>query len=116
MKSIVSIGALVLVVLVSVLAGVKAWSEAHFYDGYDPELPLNTAADAPEPQPEFLRQTFAFDSVPGERVPAVIALPLEGEGPYPCIVFLDGIGQSKDFVDEIAAPFTCEGFALVSFD
>jgi dienelactone hydrolase len=51
-------------------------------------------------------------------VPSLLAAPRksEGDGPFPAIIFLHGIGQKKEFLDEIAAFFTDEGFVFVSFD
>jgi uncharacterized protein len=78
-------------------------------------LPLNAAVVETEVLPAYRREVFAFDGVAGMRVPGVLALPPDG-GPFPCLIFLHGIGQDKRFLDEIAAPFTEAGYAMVSFD
>jgi len=96
---------------------VGAWrSHAGFYDDYDPGLPIEARDGTVEVRPGYRRVAFSFQGVPGERVPAVMALPRGGDGPWPCIIFVTGIGQDKDFLDEIAQPFVDAGFAFVSFD
>lgn len=104
------------IVILSTMGGVKAYWDAHYYAGYDAARPLNVEIASEDAKADYRRIAFSFDSVEGERVPSLLALPLEGQGPYPCIVFLHGIGQSKEFLDVIAAPFTKAGFAFVSFD
>lgn len=101
-------------VLIIILA--KASADAHYYDGYDAALPLNAEAQPATEKDGFRRVAFYYDSVPGQRVPGLLALPKAGDGPYPCVIFLHGIGQSKSFLDEIAKPFTDAGFAIVTFD
>lgn len=108
--------------------GIKIWSDRHYYDGYDPALPLNASAaeittvDQPIKafdQPlhaRYRRQRIEFDARPGERVPAILTLPMQAQGPAPAIVLLHGSHQDKEFVDEISTPFNEAGFAMVCFD
>jgi dienelactone hydrolase len=90
--------------------------DQRFYDGYDPNLSREVANRGEELRPGYRRLSFSFDGLAGQPVPAVLALPPAGAGPFPCVVFLHGIGQDKGFLDHIAAPFTAKGFAFVSFD
>jgi dienelactone hydrolase len=92
-----------------------AW-DAHYFDGYDPTIPLNVVIRSEEDRPAYHRIHFNYDAYRGKAVPALLALPRDIKSPIPAIVFLHGIGQEKEFVDEIAEPFTKAGFALVSFD
>lgn len=94
----------------------KAWWDSGYYDGYDPNLPLNTTVRGEEERPAYRRVDLTYEGLPGQPVPTLLALPPGPGGPWPCIVFLHGIGQKKDFLDEIAAPFTQAGFAIVTFD
>lgn len=104
-----------IVALFVALIGAKLWWDAGYYNGYEAELPLNAIVQAEEAREGYRRVAFAFDSVPGQRVPGLLALP-PAEGRYPCVIFLHGIGQSKSFLDDIAPFFTSEGFALVTYD
>lgn len=122
-------GVLFLLVLVAaVLLAVKLYSDRHFYDGYDAALPLNASATEPEsvdgvveafhqPVPaRYRRQRVEFDARPGERVPAILTLPMEAAGPCPAIVLLHGSHQEKEFIEEICTPFNEAGFAVICFD
>ncbi|MDX9973479.1 MAG: alpha/beta fold hydrolase [FCB group bacterium] len=117
MKRKILIGALATgFTLIVTLLVVKVFADSRFYAGYDAALPLNAEVQPATVEDGFKRVAFYYDSVPGERVPGVMALPKTGDGPFPCIIFLHGIGQSKGFLDEVAKPFADAGFALVSFD
>ena len=97
----------------------KLGLDAHYYDGYDPAAPLNVEIRADEPRTGYRRVYFAFEGCagyPAQPVPALLALPLEGDGPFPVLVFLHGIGQNMTFLDEIGERFAVEGFALATFD
>jgi dienelactone hydrolase len=51
-------------------------------------------------------------------VPAVIATPKDARGPFPCVVFVHGIGNDKEFMMRhgLDVPFVKAGFAFVCFD
>ena len=122
----------VLLIAVAAAAGVlfalKARADRHYYDGYDSKLPLNaTAGDiAPVEKPiecfgqamtaRYRRQVVSFDARPGERVPAVLTLPMKADAPVPVIILLHGSDQEKEFVEEICTPFNEAGFAMICFD
>jgi len=105
--------------VVVLILGKTLW-DARYYRGYDRALPLNVILreDKPFPDdaPKYQRLAFTFEGLAGQAVPAVAAYPLDDKGPYPCLVFLHGIGQEKEFLDEIAVPFVEAGFVIVSFD
>ena len=128
MKKVLKIAVILLLALALALTGLKFYADARFYNNYDPNLPLN-AEIAPaevvndtvnlfgvEKPRNFRRVEFSFEARPGERIPGLMALPLESEGKLPVIIFVHGNGQRKEFIDEIATPFTKAGFAMVSFD
>ena len=111
----VSILVAILVLLVAAVVAKRVW-DAHFLDGYEPDAPLNLTIREVTEKPDYELYDFTFDGIPGMKVPTLLALPLDGEQPYPCIIFLHGIGQSKGFMEEIAAPYTQAGFAFVCSD
>lgn len=102
------------------LTVLKALWDASYYRGYDRDLPLNVMLREdktyPDGEPKYRRLAFTFAGSAGQTVPAVGAWPLGGQGPFPCIVFLHGIGQEKEFLDRIAVPFVEAGYAMVTFD
>ncbi|MCC6485878.1 MAG: dienelactone hydrolase family protein [Candidatus Hydrogenedentes bacterium] len=106
--------AVLVVLVIGIMA--KQIADARFYEGYDPQAPLSVTIRAVTEKPDYELYDLAFDGLPGMAVPTLLALPLEGPGPHPCVIFLHGIGQDKDFLEVIAAPFTKAGFAFVSFD
>jgi len=76
-----------------------------FYSGYDPQLPLNGKIEKEETLDSYRRIKFSFDGISGESVPSLMAYPISGESPRPCIIFIHGIRQNKEFLDRIAEPF-----------
>jgi len=114
-KRILIAGVALALVLAAGLA-YKQGADASFYDGYDAALPLATEVRGTESREGYSRIDFTFQGLPGMAVPTLLALPDEEDGPYPCIIFLHGIGQSKGFLDEIAMYYTRHGFAIASFD
>ena len=95
---------------------LKAHLDASYFVGYDASTPLNVQMLGEEERDGYRRLYFTYEGMPGRAVPTLLALPAEGAGPFPAVVFLHGIGQKKDFLDEIAAPFVGSGFAIASFD
>ncbi len=86
-----------------------------FYRGYDPELPWEPRIEAAEDKDAYQREHLYFTSMPDERLPVLLARPF-GDEEVPAVIFLHGIGQRKEFLDEIAEPFVDAGFAIVTFD
>jgi len=112
-----------LVTLVVLLWAVKAYRDAHYFDGYDPGAPLNltvretTEVNRETPETGYTITRFTFDGCTGEKVPTLMSRPRQSPGKrLPAVIFLHGIGQNKSFLKEITAPFNQAGFALVSFD
>ncbi|MFO7974856.1 MAG: dienelactone hydrolase family protein [Candidatus Hydrogenedentota bacterium] len=107
-----------LIGVVAVLLVAKARWDAAYFEGYDPELPFEVQEEPAMRESGYRRIEFSFQGVEGEdRVPGVLVTPppLE-EGAHPCVIFLHGIGQKKEFIDEIATPFIEAGFAMATFD
>ncbi len=120
--------AVVLLVVVVLLAGLKTWADARFFEGYEPDLPLHPQAEEArlvdktrkvfgiERKAHYRVEHLDFEARPGERVPTLVTFPPEFEGRLPVIVFLHGSHQDKEFVEEICTPFNAAGFAMASFD
>jgi len=114
--------------LILLFAVAKEVSDLRYFSDYDPNLPFNAVASMPEEFKEpitvfgverarnFENVRVEFESRPGEKVPTIMLFPPAVTEPVPCIIFLHGIGQSKEFALEIGAPFTDAGFAFACFD
>ena len=102
---------LLLVVLLALASGfgaiAKYRADLSYYDGYDAALALDPIVRETAQRDEYTRIDFTYQSTPDSRVPTLLALPKDATKPYPCIIFLHGIGQSKSFLDEIAGYYTC---------
>ena len=105
-----------LAVLLVAGALYKAMADRRYYDGYDAALALDPVVRGKEAREGYTRVDFTYQSLPGMMVPTLLALPLDGKAPMPCIIFLHGIGQSKGFLDDIAKYYTAKGFAIACFD
>jgi len=98
------------------MALAKLLWDAHYFDGYDPRMPLNEVVIADERRDDYRRVYFTYEAFAGSPVPALLTLPLESDAPVAAVVFLHGIGQKKEFIDEAAGMFAGEGLALATFD
>jgi len=103
--------------------GDKIVTAEHYFDNYDPSAPLNikvsetTKVNKSTPEKSYTITKFTFDGYKGEKIPTLMSLPMNEKGKkLPVIIFLHGIGQNKNFLKEITAPFNRMGFAFVSFD
>jgi len=114
-KRIVGVGAALALILVAG-ALFKRHADQNFYEGYDASLPLSSIIRGTEDRAEYTRVDLTYQGLPDTTVPTLLALPLGVAEPYPCIIFLHGIGQSKGFLDDIASFYTTKGFAIASFD
>lgn len=116
------------VTLVALGLALKWNADRNFFHGYDPEHPLHAEVvsknrvegtveafgiDTPA---RYRLEKVGFEARPGEKIPTLVALPLEGEGPFPAVVFLHGSHQEKEFIEEICTPFCEAGFAMACFD
>lgn len=113
----------VLLALVALLWAAKAYRDAHYFDNYDPSAPLNVAVietsevNKDRPERGYTITRFTFDGYKGEKIPTLMSWPRKRSGKQlPVVIFLHGIGQNKNFLKEITAPFNQTGFAVVCFD
>ncbi len=122
-KKILKILLGVLLTVVVLLWAVKAYRDAHYFDNYDPGAALNltvletTEVNRETPSQAYTLSKFTFDGYQGEKVPTLMTVPATHPGRrLPVVIFLHGIGQNKNFLKEITAPFNQAGFAFVCFD
>lgn len=115
-RLVVSASTVSVVCFAAVLAVWKASADQRYFDGYDASLPLDASTRSTELLEGYEKVVFEFQGVEGERVPGLMALPYDDGDPAPCIIFLHGIGQRKEFLDEIAGPYVAAGFAMATFD
>lgn len=111
-------GGLVLLLFAVGLAVLKWYLDSTYFDGYDPTAPVHVEVTENRILPAFRWSKFYYTGHRGARVPAVMAMPKDSPGPFPCVVFLHGIGNSKELMRqlELDVPFVEVGFAFVSFD
>ena len=123
LKKIFKSALIVILALVGLLWAFKGFRDAHYFDNYDPRAPLNvTLAETTEvnketPEKGYTITRFTFDGYQGEKMPTLMSMPMTRWGKrIPAVIFLHGIGQNKNFLKEITAPFNQTGFAFVCFD
>ena len=100
------------------LAGLKLFLDATYFRGYDPSAPLHIEIAEEKETPACQWTKFYYSGFRGDRVPAVIATPKDSPGPFPCVIFVHGIGDDKEFMrrHDLDVPFVKAGFAFVCFD
>jgi len=115
MRSGVTIRSSLFVGLATLLMiGDQQASTTRFRD-YDAKVPLDVRVTDEETTEQLKKETFYYQSTPGQYVPGLMVYP-SAEGTYPCIVFLHGIGQNKNVLHEVDTTFAEYGFAIASFD
>lgn len=105
-----------LLVAVAALTAAKYVWDARCFAGYDRLVDLKPTESRIRSTPLWNEYRVTFQSTETQTVPGLLAVPRRGTSPYPCLVFLYGIGQEKEFLHDIAAPFVASGFALFIFD
>lgn len=130
MRRCLPAGLLALAVLAPAWAFAQpSWDELRAFYAYDAALPLNVRADEPVDRGAMTIQTVRFDSpemgphgpaAEGnptvETVPAALCLP-KGNGPWPVVLFLHGLGGSRNDAATALAPLACPlGIAVLSTD
>lgn len=83
---------------------------------YDRSLPLKPAVREVSRNRDFVQYHVQYDSVNGERVPALLNIPLRGKAPFPCIIAQHGYTSSKKDNLIFALPLAREGYAMFSID
>ncbi|HNV00285.1 MAG TPA: hypothetical protein PKK20_10120, partial [Verrucomicrobiota bacterium] len=67
--------AIAALVCVAGLAVLKVWLDASYFDGYDPNAPLNLELALVEERQAYTWTKFYYAGARGDRVPAVMATP-----------------------------------------
>lgn len=83
---------------------------------YDRSLSLEAEEELVEKRNGYKLYKVRFNSVNEERVPALLAVPLRGSPPYPCIVMLHGYGGSKEDMLDFASLAAENGYAMMAID
>jgi dienelactone hydrolase len=109
---------LLLVLAIVILVALKFYLDATYFRGYDPAAPLHVEIAEEQDLPAYHWTKFYYDGFRGDRVPAVMATPKDKPGPFPCVVFIHGIGNEKEFMRRhgLDEPFVKAGYAFVCFD
>jgi cephalosporin-C deacetylase-like acetyl esterase len=85
------------------------------YD-YDHAAPLNAELSPQSDSGTYTVHSLVFDSVNGERVPALLFLPANGAPAHPCVVFMHGYGGDKSMANMFAPSLTGGGMAVLAID
>ena len=83
---------------------------------YDRNLPLNAEENLKFEQGPFKAYLVYYDSVNGERVPALLTIPNKGTPPFPCVIVQHGYGGDKTFALILAGSLTNKGYATIAID
>jgi dienelactone hydrolase len=95
-----------------------------FYE-YNRDVPLNAKSLRKETFSSYTREKLVFTGVQNSRVPAYLALPKTGTGPFPVVILIDGIYGSKSrWFEEDSWPrgalvtnaLTASGIAVLALD
>ena len=104
----------VVAVFVVVWVGMSATHPVRFT--YDATMPLNADVQFERDFDTCKQYKVTFDSVNGERVPALLCVPNSAAPPLPCIVLLHGLGQDKSLIDDIHPRYMQSGYAMICID
>lgn len=86
------------------------------FEGYVPGSSPSVERQPTVQEGSHLKTAFQFEGLGGEVIPAQMALPTQGTGPWPLVVVLYGMGQTMKLFDTAADAVTSKGFALVVFE
>lgn len=79
----------------------EAFSATREFFDYEKGVPLEVNITERRNIDGAVREKIVFSGVDGSRVPGYFAIPQEGEGPFPCVILMHGLGGSKsDWWDE----------------
>jgi dienelactone hydrolase len=71
----------------------QAVSQFYTYDG---DVPLNAEIVARQEFPTYVGEKVVFTGIRPVRVPAYLAVPRSGTGPFPVVILIDGVTGSKE--------------------
>ncbi len=86
-----------------------------FYQ-YDRNLPLDAEIIEATEEEDYSLQKITFRSVHDQIVPAILALPKEGEKPYPCVFILHSLSGGKYQMKVWMKVMASAGYASMALD
>jgi len=105
--------------------GREAFEVLRDFFVYDPAIPLDARIVDRVEGETSIREKVAFDGPRDSRVPAYLATPSGSAPPYPCVLLLHGIGDSKEAWFEpdsfpsggvLTERLLASGFAVLALD
>lgn len=105
--------------------GSEAFDVMRQFFNYDQDIPLEAHIVEWLDEPEYIREKIVFNGIGNNRVPGYLAIPKNGAAPYPCVLQLHGIADSKEgwWEDssfnsggQLTRQLLASGFAVLSLD
>lgn len=105
--------------------GPEAFEVMRQFFSYDETIPLEARIVKRIEDSGYVREKIVFSGIANNRVPGYLAIPSQGDGPYPCVLLLHGIGSSKESWweegsfssgGELTKQLLESGFAVLSLD
>jgi len=91
------------------------WDALRAVYDYDAVAPLDVQLGPTRPMGAYVVESLSFAGAGDERVPALLIRPTGVERP-PCVLFLHGLGGSKQDAEFAAAALTPRGIAVLAID
>lgn len=63
---------------------------------YDSGIPLEANIVDKRDEPTYVREKIVFSGSQNSRVPGYLAIPKNGSGPFPCVILMHGVSDSKE--------------------
>ncbi len=105
----------VLAVLATTCFAAEEWESLRAVYDYDASAPLDPRTDSVEQVGGLVYERFSYVGEESERVPALLIRPADVERP-PCVLFLHGLGGSKEQARLVATLLAPQGMAVVAID
>ncbi len=83
---------------------------------YDHSLPLNVTIEQQEDNSAYTVYRLEYDSLNGERIPALLHIPKGAEGKMPCVISMHGYGMDKSGAGMFAGMLVPRGYAMIAID
>lgn len=107
---------LVAVTAMPLLFLISGCQDQNLFEGYVPGSSPSVERQPPVLAGSHREIAFQFEGLNSEMVPARMALPAQGDGPWPLVVVLYGMGQTMKLFDTAAEAVTSKGLAVVVFE
>lgn len=100
----------------ALLLWMPSCGHAPIFEGYETPAAPVVERQPPVPMGAYTEVRFKFEGAGGEMAPARMAIPAIGQGPWPVVVVLYGMGQTMRLFDTAAEAVASQGLALVVFE